>query len=40
MDWFEDAMQDEYRNDGDDDSDECPICGDDAGWSCPCVRDD
>ncbi|MEO1564135.1 MAG: hypothetical protein AAFR98_11925 [Pseudomonadota bacterium] len=37
-DWFDDALSEGYRPE-DEDDEECPICGDDAGYSCPCVRD-
>lgn len=37
-DWFDDALTEGYRPDEDDEG-ECPICGDDIGASCPCLRD-
>lgn len=38
-DWFEDALSEGYRPE-DEEEYECPICGDEAGWSCPCIRGD
>jgi len=40
-DWFIDALNntDPLQSDSDEEE-ECPICGDDAGYSCPCIRDE
>jgi hypothetical protein len=37
-DWFDDAMNDDTPSNEEDEG-ECPICGDDVGLSCPCLRD-